>query len=387
MKQPVADTTDRMVIGLVAAMFALSVLQKFPNIVGLNFYSDLVSWYYDPAVVSMNAVMARFVTYPAFRIANSPEGYVLVTGAILLAALIASTFVLLKLLTMLGLQRWRVLLFALSPSFLFFAYYNIDAVGILFIVGALYFALRKNWTLSAVCLGLAIATKLFPFIYIPFVWLFQPDWKQRIKYALVALLTWLAVNLPFMVTNLSDWLLFVNVQSQWGIEDSWMIFIMPRMSPFSHYLSYLLLALGIVHLLRRSMSLERAWFAATLVFMLSSFKFPPQYFLYILPFTVILGFTRLEFLLVADVLNALIIATWFTPWLSAGNPLEASSPTQWISLAREMILLAVLVYSVHPTASKWLFEPFVSISQRQQASASSSFEYKGRERPGRKFVS
>jgi uncharacterized membrane protein len=353
MKQ-LADTTDRMVIGLVAAMFALSVLLKFPNIVGLNFYSDLVSWYYDPAVVSMNAVMARFVTYPAFWIAKSPEGYVLVTGAILLAALIASTFVLLKLLTMFGLQRWRVLLFSLSPSFLFFAYYNIDVIGVLFIVAALYFALRKNWALSAVCLGLAIATKVFPFIYIPFVWLVQRDWKQRIKYVLVAFLTWLAVNWSFMATNLSDWLLFVNVQSQWGIEDSWMIFIMPRMSPFSHYLSYFLLALGIAHLLRRRMPLERAWFAATLVFMLSSFKFPPQYFLYILAFTVILGFTRLESLLVTDMLNVLIIATWFTPWLNAGNPLEAFSPTQWISLARELILLAILVHFVHPTTPKWL---------------------------------
>jgi uncharacterized membrane protein len=305
----------------------------------------------------MNAVMARFVAYPAFWIANSPEGYVLATGAILLAALIASTFTLLKLLTMLGLQRWRALLFGLSPSFVFFAYYNIDVLGVMLIIAALYLALRQRWNFSAVCLGLAVATKLFPFIYIPFVWLVQGDWKQRIEYALVAFLAWLVVNLPFMIFNLSDWLLFVNVQSQWGIENSWMIFIMPRMSPLSHYLSYFLLALGIAHLLRRRMSLERGWFAATLVFMLTSFKFPPQYFLYILPFTVILGSTCLEPLVVADMLNALIIVTWFTSWLNAGNPLEAYSPTQWISLARELILLGVLAHIVHPIARKWLLEP------------------------------
>jgi len=365
MKETVAATTDRTVYGLVAVMFAMSLLQKFPGIVGLSFYSDLVSWYYDPTVVSMNAVTARFVTYPAFWITNSPQGYVLVTGVFLFAALMASTFVLLKLLTMFGLPHWRALLFALSPSFIFFAYYNIDVIGVLFIVAALYFARRENWTVSAVCLGLAVATKLFPFIYIPFVWLVQRDWKQRIRYALVAFLTWLAVNLPFMVTNLSDWLLFVNVQSQWGIEDSWMIFIMPRMDPLSHYLSYFLLALGIAHLLRHRMPIERAWFAATLVFMLTSFKFPPQYFLYILPFTVILGFTSLEPLLVADMLNALIIVTWFTPWLNAGGPLEAYSPTQWISLARELVLLTVLAYLVHPTTPKWLFEPLVSHGSRQ----------------------
>jgi uncharacterized membrane protein len=362
MKQPVTDTSGRLAFSLVAMMFALSLLQKFPNIVGLSFYSDLGSWYYDRAVVSMNAVMARFVAYPAFWIANSPEGYFLVTGVILLAALIAGTFVLLRLLTMFGLQPWRALLFALSPSFVFFAYYNIDAIGVLLIVAALYFALRENWTESGVCLGLAIATKLFPFIYIPFVWLVQRDWKQRIKYALVAFLAWLVVNLPFMITNLSDWLLFVNVQGQWGIENSWMVFIMPRMSPLSHYLSYFLLALGIAHLLRRRMSLERAWFAATLVFMLTSFKFPPQYFLYILPFTVILGSTCLEALFAADMLNALIIVTWFTPWLNAGNPLEAYSPTQWISLARELILFGVLAYLVHPITRKWLLEPLTLAS-------------------------
>jgi uncharacterized membrane protein len=344
-------------------MFGLSLLQKFPGIVGLNFYSDLVSWYYDRPVVSMNAVMARFVTYPAFWIANSPQAYVLVTGVILLVALIGSTFFLLKILATFGLQRWRALLFVLSPSFVFFGYYNIDVIGVLFIVVALYFSLKENWTKSAVFLGLAVATKLFPFIYIPFVWLVQRNWRERIRYVVIAFLTWLAVNLPFVVRNLPDWLLFVSVQSQWGIEDSWMIFIMPRMEPLSHYLSYFLLAIGIAHLLRYRMALDRSWFAATLVFMLSSFKFPPQYFLYILPFTVILGFNSLEPLLVADMLNALIIVTWFTPWLNAGNPLEAYSPTQWVSLAREFILLGVLAYLVHPITRKWLLEPLISGAQ------------------------
>jgi len=318
-------------------------------------------WYYDRAAVSANAVVTRFVTYPAFWIADSPQVYVLVTGVVLFAAVMVSTFILMKLLGRLGLARWRALLFALSPSFLLFAYYNIDVVAVLFIVAALYFAMRQNWTKSGASLGLAVATKLFPFIYVPFVWSSQRNWKERIRYVLVVFLTWLAVNLPFMVSNLSDWLMMVNVQGQWGIEDSWMVFVMPRMSPLSHYLFYILLALGIAHVLRHRMSLERAWFAATLVFMLTSFKFAPQYFLYILPFTAMLGFTSLEPLLVADMLNALIIATWFTPWLNAGNPLEASSPTQLISLARELILLAVLGYVVHPNLLKWLSEPIAHV--------------------------
>jgi len=359
-KQSVSDAPDKVVWGLAAMMFALSWLQKFPGIVGLTFYSDLVSWYYDPTVVSMNAVMARFVTYPAFLIAHDAQTYVIVTGLILFTALLASVFVLLRFLGMFGLGRWRALLFVLSPSFLFFAYYNVDVVGVFLILVALYFAGRQKWTVSAMFLGLAVATKLFPFIYVPFVWLVQRDWKQRTRYAVIAFLTWLALNLPFMIVNLSDWFLFVSVQSQWGIENSWMIFVIPRMSPISHYLSYLLLALGIIHLLRQKMPLERAWFCATLVFMLTGFKFPPQYFLYILPFTVMLGFTRLEPFVLADMLNALIIVTWFTPWLNAGNPLEAYSPTQWISLVRELILAVVLVYLVHPNVLKWSLQPLHS---------------------------
>jgi len=364
MKQSVPDIQEKMVYGLAAMMFAVSWLQKLPDIVGFNLYSDLMSWYVDPTVVSMNAVMARFVAYPAFLIANNAYTYAVVTGLILLMALMASVFVLLKFLGMFELGRWRALLLVLSPSFLLFAYYNIDVLGVFLILAALYCAVRQKWTVSALFLGLAVATKLFPFIYIPFVWLVQRDWKQRAKYAVVALLAWLAVNLPFMLANLPDWLLFVSVQSQWGIENSWMIFVIPRMSPISHYLSYLLLALGIIHLLRQKMPLERAWFCATLVFMLASFKFPPQYFLYILPFTVVLGFTRLEPFILADVFNALIIVTWFTPWLNAGNPLEAYSPTQWISLERQLILLGVLVYLVHPITGKWLLEPLASDSSR-----------------------
>jgi len=360
MKQSAPDAPDKVIYGLAAMMFALSWLQKFPDIVGLTFYSDLVSWYYDPTVVSMNAVMARFVTYPAFVIAHNAQAYVVVTGLILFPGLMVSVFVLLKFLGMFGLGHWRALLFVLSPSFLLFAYYNIDVVGAFLILAALYFAVKQKWTVSAMFLGLAVATKLFPFIYIPFVWLVQRDWKQRTKYAVVAFLTWLALNLPFMITNLSDWFLFVSVQSQWGIENSWMIFVIPRMSPISHYLSYLLLALGIIHLLRQKMPLERAWFCTTLVFMLASFKFPPQYFLYILPFTVVLGFTRLEPFILADMLNALIIVTWFTPWLNAGSPFEAYSPTQWISLARELLLAAVLVYLVHPNILKWSLQPLLA---------------------------
>lgn len=305
----------------------------------------------------MNAVMARFVTYPALAVAHDSQTYVVVTGAILLVALALSVKMMLKLLQMFGLERWRTLLFALSPSFIFFSYYNIDIVGVLFILGALYFALRRGWMFSAVCLGVAVATKVFPFIYIPLVWLVQPDWKQRIKYASVAFLVWLALNVPFIIANFSDWYLFLTVQGQWGIEDSWMIFVLPQMSPIAHYLSYLLLVLGIVHVIRQKMPLERGWFAMTLVFMLSSFKFPPQYFLYLLPFVVILGFDRLEPFLLADLLNVLVIATWFTSWLNGGNPLDASSPTQWISLARELILFAVLVYLVHPHILKWSLQP------------------------------
>jgi hypothetical protein len=108
------------------------------------------------------------------------------------------------------------------------------------------------------------------------------------------------------------------------------------------------------------MPLERAWFAATLIFVLTSFKFPPQYFLYMLPFVVILGFDRLEPFLIADMLNTLVIVTWFTPWLNGGNPLDASSPTQWIGLARELILFGILVYVVHPHILKWSLQPLPS---------------------------
>jgi len=55
-----------------------------------------------------------------------------------------------------------------------------------------------------------------------------------------------------------------------------------------------------------------------LPFMLGTcFKFDPQYFLYILPFPAIVGFSHPEPLLLADILNALIIVTWFTPWCAS----------------------------------------------------------------------
>ena len=76
--------------------------------------------------------------------------------------------------------------------------------------------------------------------------------------------------------------------------------------------------------------------------MLTSFKFPPQYMILLLPFFAI---NRINYTLfmAANMLNVLIILWWFTPAFNLGNPLLVSSPVQWAAIARQIVLIPIFL--------------------------------------------
>jgi hypothetical protein len=57
-----------------------------------------------------------------------------------------------------------------------------------------------------------------------------------------------------------------------------------------------------------------------------------------------------------EIMNALIIALWFTPELNLGNPLISSSPVQWFAAGRQLIWLGLFIQILYPTQTARLFD-------------------------------
>jgi hypothetical protein len=144
-----------------------------------------------------------------------------------------------------------------------------------------------------------------------------------------------------MIANWQGFLYPYVYQAGWGVEDSWLGFLPPN---YVKIVSLILL-LSLVTLLfvrtRRGLLVE-ACFLALLTFVLTSYKFPPQYMIMLLPFFALCT-SRYTLVMAANLLNTMIIIWWFIPALSFGNPWIITSPVQWIAILRQAILVPLLL--------------------------------------------
>src|SRR5690606_1010544 len=123
-------------------------------------------------------------------------GLCLVVGVVLMAAVAGPA------------RRWDALWYALAPADVLAAYHHWDLVAGALSMGMLLAWARKRQELAGVLLGLAIATKFYPLMFIGA--LFLLTWRTgRWQPFLVTMGwtagTWVAVNLPFMVFAWDGW--------------------------------------------------------------------------------------------------------------------------------------------------------------------------------------
>jgi len=135
-------------------------------------------------------------------------GSVIVLRLILIAADIGTLLFGKKLLEKLQLPKHYIFWFFLNPFIIIELTGNLHFEGVMvfFLVGALYFMVVKKWWWSAVFLGLSVATKLIPLLFLPlllpyFISQF-PSKTQALKklsiYYLVVLATVVVLFLPFL---------------------------------------------------------------------------------------------------------------------------------------------------------------------------------------------
>lgn len=114
-------------------------------------------------------------------------------------------------------------LLPLAPAVVASLFINWDLWAVAAAVLSLYLFKVERFNLSAFSLGIAIATKFFPIVFLlPIALLFASKGKLKefLKYISITVATWLLVNLPIAATNYQGWSRFYKMnfsrEADWG---------------------------------------------------------------------------------------------------------------------------------------------------------------------------
>lgn len=340
-------------IAPITAAFITSLWIHHPDFTS-SFYSDIV-WFWRRAEVSSGRipyidynfeypVISGLIVYLASLTGNI-GGYYLVVSLVTYLCLLGSLTLTVRVARDQGVELYRVLMFTVfTSSFIIYSVYSFDWIGNLFLMLSIYLFLHERLTSSGFILGLAGATRIIPLICIlAFISDIKDTWNTA-KYIVATFLGWLTPNIYFLLRNFNGALYPYLYQATWRAEDSWLVIV-----PSNHQLVSLAVMAVMVAMvmLKRNMNTIHRCGLLLFAFMISSYKFPPQYFIQLLPLSAFITGRYLAFI-IADLLNSAIILGWFTPSFSLGDPWVASSPVQLCAVARQVALLYIFIDSLQP---------------------------------------
>ncbi len=228
---------------------------------------------------------------------------------------LAAVGIVIGLLRMRRLRPWDAAMFALAPAFLLTATINWDLLASLLAVFALYAWGRKMPVLTGLLIGLGAATKLWPaLLLIPLVLI---GWRARrlgdvLFTASIAVLSWIAVNLPVMMLYYDSWHQFFALNYSRDIDWGTIWYIGQHMPlpnnragipPFTslgganihtlNWISYSLFALAVVgialvtYLAPRRPRVAQIAFLTVAAFLIFSKVWSQQYVLWLLPLAIL----------------------------------------------------------------------------------------------------
>ena len=372
------------IVAAATMIFIIGVWEHLPVVVP-NHYTDITSVFWRegigtgahlipynqfmfeyPVLVGLLVYAASSVRLivPEFSVAMNY--YTLLMDAALYPFIIGTVIVSYKIVNLIGGQKTRLWkAFLIAPSFLMFTVYNWDMIAIFFATLSLYYYLKKDKTKSALSLGLGISAKLYPCMLLPVYLLEEKTWKDRLKIICLSVGVFLAFNSPFAIANFSKWFETWTYHAAWGIEDSWLIFFFNQMDTNAHYVGLVVLLYlvyrGLAGTSKKQYETESARviersFLMNVAWLFGNYVVTPQMALMLLPFYVFIPTISLPVVYAVEIMNALIIALWFTPELNLGNPLISSSPVQWFAAGRQLIWLGLFIQILYPTQTARLFD-------------------------------
>ncbi|MFG2071620.1 glycosyltransferase family 87 protein [Nonomuraea maritima] len=320
-------------LGLIAAMGAtLAYIVRLPCRTGgwndqvttyTNFcYTDIYPLYFDRALATQNPYFAdvpfdKQVEYPVVlgevmqvlswisrwlesdQVAQAVRfydltvillGICLVAGVLLMAAVAGPS------------RRWDALWYAISPAVVLAAYINWDLVAGALSMGMLLAWKQRRQGLAGVLLGLAIATKFYPLMFVGALFLLTlrtARWRPFLVTMGWAAGAWIVVNAPFMIFAWDGWRRFYVFSQERGVDwgSPWLFFQHKGWPVLGEadvstlgMVSLLVLCVGIAVLTLaapRRPRLAQICFLALAAFMMTNKVWSPQFVLWLVPFAVL----------------------------------------------------------------------------------------------------
>ena len=182
------------------------------------------NWPYASATNAVEyPVITGLVMWATGLLIDDPNGYRSyfdLNALLIILLLFASVFVL-----------WRikpdyVALFPIAPAVFGSLLINWDMYAVLFALLSLLFYKENKMDLSALFMGIAIATKFYPGVIlfgITLVFWKNREIKSLLRYLLITTFTWLIINLPVALTNFDGWWRFfkLNIERDNDLGSIW----------------------------------------------------------------------------------------------------------------------------------------------------------------------
>ena len=148
---------------------------------------------------------------------DSPITYFRINIFLIALLFIASAFILYRIRPDLS------YLYAIAPTGIAALFINWDLWAIVTMLLSIYWFDRKRETLSAVILAISIATKFFPIVLllpVAIIFLRRQDIRGAIRYIVLTLSVFVAINIPFALTTPQGWWRFYELnlerKADWG---------------------------------------------------------------------------------------------------------------------------------------------------------------------------
>lgn len=108
-------------------------------------------------------------------------------------------------------NKHSAILFAVSPAVLYSLNRNWDIWAVVTLILSITLFENQKFRISAIALGISIATKFFPLILllpITIYFIRKRNFRLLFDYLIFTFITWITINLPFALVNLEGWFYF-----------------------------------------------------------------------------------------------------------------------------------------------------------------------------------
>jgi uncharacterized membrane protein len=219
-------------------------------------------------------------------------------------AVLLAPFALLSAWFLVGVHRrrpWDAMLFAASPALVLAGLINWDLLAVAATTGALWSWSRGRPVLAGVLIGLGTATKLYPLFLLGallVVCLRRRRLPAFVSAVSGAIVTWVVVNLPAVLTGFNQWKVFwsFNQDRAADLGSLWLVWqqhghqVTPHLVNSVSSVFFIVVCLGVLVLGLRAPQTPRIpqlGYLLVVGFLLLNKVYSPQYVLWLLPLAVL----------------------------------------------------------------------------------------------------